>query len=44
MAIGRNEHWNRIYSTKTDGQVSWFEASPGVSVEFLQSAGLAKHS
>jgi len=38
--MGRHEHWNRIYSTKTAEQVSWFETSPAVSLQFLQSAGL----
>jgi len=38
------EHWNRIYTTKTSEQVSWFEPSPAVSVELLQLAGLNDHS
>ena len=42
--MGRDEHWNRIYSTKTDEQVSWFERSPATSLEFLQSAGLSQQS
>ena len=40
--MGRDEHWNRIYTTKTDDQVSWFEPSPAISLELLQSAGLSK--
>ena len=42
--MGRNEHWNRIYATKSGEQVSWFEVSPAVSMEFLQLAGLNNHS
>ena len=42
--MGRIEHWNSIYSTKGDEQVSWFEPAPAVSLEFLQSAGLSKQS
>jgi hypothetical protein len=42
--MGRYQHWNRIYSTKTGEQVSWFEPSPAVSLEFLQAAGLSKQS
>jgi hypothetical protein len=42
--MGRDEHWNRIYTTKTDDQVSWFEPLPAVSLQLLHSAGLSKHS
>jgi len=42
--MGRNEHWNRIYTTKTREQVSWFEPSPSVSLELLQLAGLSNQS
>jgi hypothetical protein len=44
MAMGRHEHWNLIYSTTTDEQVSWFEPLPTVSLELLHAAGLTKHS
>jgi predicted methyltransferase len=30
--MGRNKHWNHLYTTKTDEQVSWLEASPPVSL------------
>ena len=36
----RQEHWNAIYRTKRDADLSWFEALPTVSLEFLEAAGL----
>ncbi len=38
------EHWNRIYSTKSDQEVSWFEALPEISVRMMESAGLTAES
>src|SRR5688500_13697532 len=35
------EHWNAIYSTKGERDLSWFEALPAVSLEMLEAAGLA---
>ena len=34
-------HWDRVYGTKTDQQVSWFEASPSTSLELIDAAGAA---
>ena len=34
------EHWERIYGTKGERDVSWFEALPAVSVEMIEAAGL----
>ncbi len=38
------DHWNRVYTTRGDDQVSWFEAMPGVSLAMLQAAGLTADS
>jgi len=38
------EHWNRIYSTKSDQDVSWFEPLPEVSVRMMEAAGLNTES
>lgn len=40
----RDHHWNRIYATKADEEVSWFEALPSVSLTLMQAAGLDKNS
>jgi SAM-dependent methyltransferase len=36
---GRQDHWQHVYATKTDEQVSWFEASPETSMALLEAAG-----
>ena len=33
-------HWNAVYTTKGEREVSWFEALPTVSLELLEAAGL----
>ena len=34
------DHWNRVYTTKSDEQVSWFEPLPAVSLKMLDAAGV----
>jgi SAM-dependent methyltransferase len=36
----RAAHWNRVYATKTEREVSWFEPLPAISLEMLESAGM----
>lgn len=38
------DHWNRVYTTKSDEQVSWFEPLPAVSVRMLKAAGVTPES
>jgi hypothetical protein len=40
--VNRQQHWNTVYTTKGERDVSWFEASPDVSVEMIEAAGLAR--
>lgn len=40
----RSEHWNSVYTKKAEGDVSWFEALPEVSLELLDAAGLSASS
>lgn len=35
-------HWENVYRTRQDGDVSWFEPLPQTSLDFLRAAGLAK--
>jgi len=32
------EHWDQVYSTKRDNEVSWYQAHPGHSLELVRSA------
>jgi SAM-dependent methyltransferase len=34
------DHWNRVYSTKQDEDVSWFEPLPEQSIRMLEAAGV----
>lgn len=36
----RKTHWDVVYKTKDDAEVSWFEASPDLSLSLLREAGL----
>jgi SAM-dependent methyltransferase len=38
--VSSKEHWERIYRTKREQEVSWFEALPATSIELLEAAGL----
>ena len=40
----RAAHWNAVYTTKGEQDVSWFEAMPGVSLRLLEAAGLRPDS
>jgi hypothetical protein len=39
----RAEHWNTVYTTKGE-RVSWFEASPEVSLRLMEAAGLSANT
>jgi len=36
----RKTHWNAVYTTKGEREVSWFEELPTVSVRMMEEAGL----
>ena len=40
----RRQHWDTVYTTKGDDQVSWFEPAPEVSLRLIEEAGLAPES
>ncbi len=44
MPIERTSHWDKVYSTKGENEVSWFEDSPALSLELLNEAGLTRAS
>lgn len=35
-------HWEKIYSTKLPNEVSWYQASPRVSLDFIKDLGIPK--
>lgn len=40
MAENRQRHWNAIYKSRGERDVSWFEALPAVSLEMIAAIGL----
>ena len=37
-------HWNRVYTTKGEQDVSWFEPLPAISIAMLEAAGMTSDS
>jgi SAM-dependent methyltransferase len=38
--MDRKRHWNHVFETKAEQDVSWFEALPDTSLQLLEAAGL----
>ena len=38
----RRTHWENVYSTKAENEVSWFEETPAASLELIQATGVRK--
>jgi SAM-dependent methyltransferase len=38
--MDRKQHWNHVFETKTEQDVSWFEALPETSLRLLEAAGM----
>lgn len=41
---GRKAHWENVYSTKAENQVSWFQEAAGTSLELLAHPGISQSS
>jgi 2-polyprenyl-3-methyl-5-hydroxy-6-metoxy-1,4-benzoquinol methylase len=37
MSIPEKQHWENVYGTKAEDDVSWFQTYPKTSIEFVQS-------
>ncbi len=40
----RGAHWENVYRTKGEQEVSWFQETPSVSLELIRSTGAARRS
>lgn len=38
----RQQHWDHVYATKAPMEVSWYQASPDVSLSLIASTGLGR--
>ena len=39
--VGRKAHWENVYTTKSEKEVSWFQENPAPSLELIALAGLS---
>jgi 2-polyprenyl-3-methyl-5-hydroxy-6-metoxy-1,4-benzoquinol methylase len=40
----RQAHWENVYSTKGENEVSWFQESPAISLDLIKSAAATRDS
>jgi trans-aconitate methyltransferase len=40
----RQAHWENVYTTKDEKEVSWFEESPAISLDLIRSIGVNVHA
>jgi SAM-dependent methyltransferase len=38
-AADRQAHWQNVYTTKGENEVSWFQERPSISLQFIEAAG-----
>jgi ubiquinone/menaquinone biosynthesis C-methylase UbiE len=43
-SLKRENHWQKIYDTKSDNEVSWYQDKPVSSLELIESLDLSKNS
>ena len=43
-ASERQEHWEKVYTTKSEREVSWFQETPAPSLELLALIGATRRS
>jgi SAM-dependent methyltransferase len=43
-APDRQGHWDNVYRTKREDEVSWFQASPTVSLDLIHAAGIGRNA
>lgn len=44
MSDTRKAHWENVYSTKGEAEVSWFQENPSPSPQLIELAGATPHS
>jgi SAM-dependent methyltransferase len=40
-SVERQAHWENVYTTKGENEVSWFEDSPTISLDLIRSTGVS---
>ncbi len=44
VKVGVKEHWENVYETKSDQEVSWYQDSPITSLSVIKSLQISRHS
>ncbi len=42
--LSRQHHWEKVYTTKGEGEVSWFQETPALSLELIELVGARQNS
>jgi 2-polyprenyl-3-methyl-5-hydroxy-6-metoxy-1,4-benzoquinol methylase len=42
--VSRQSHWENVYATKGESEVSWFEETPALSLELIRLVGAIQNS
>ncbi len=40
MTINRQQHWENVYRAKQEGETSWFQPSPDLSLKLIEATGI----
>jgi SAM-dependent methyltransferase len=43
-APDRRAHWDSVYRAKREDEVSWFQASPSLSLDLIHATGVERHA
>jgi cyclopropane fatty-acyl-phospholipid synthase-like methyltransferase len=44
LVMSKKEHWENVFSTKTEKEVSWYQDYPSTSMEVIESLNLPKNA
>ena len=44
MTTPRHSHWENVYTTKTEEEVSWFQENPSTSVDLIRATEVPKNA
>lgn len=44
MSLNGKQHWDKVYNTKAETEVSWFQTYPKTSMEFVELFNLPLHA
>jgi SAM-dependent methyltransferase len=42
MEISKKEHWEKVFATKAETEVSWYQKNPETSLQLINSCGVSK--